>query len=125
MVQIPKFIDLLKGWEHLHWNPKANLETIHRGYFIEYAGSLWAGQPNSQNTLEEILALGQREGFRHFTKIEKTEVCTGEKLWLFWGNMERLSNTFHVWIWNPNVARKLRRFLKAHPPAERMEATAV
>jgi len=111
-MKAPEFIARLKRDPLLHWNPKRNKSTLRSGYFIEYAGSLFLGQPNSQNTVDEILELGRRYGFEPFTKVAEVVVITGERLWEFHGNCRQVSNAFRVWVWRPKLARRLKRALR-------------
>ena len=82
---------------------------LDKDYQIEHAGSLWAGEPNKQKTIEEILALTKEYHFENFTKCYKH---SGK--WLFLGNFREISNVFNVEVYNEKLARQLQRFIKAH-----------
>lgn len=83
-----------------------NMDTNKDGYFIRYAGSLWAGQCNTQNTIDEILALAEKYHYEPFTYLKQH----GDK-WYFMGNFRQLSNVFDVVIWDRNIANKCRMSL--------------
>ncbi len=106
MQNIPSIIAEMKARPNSHWQAGKNTDTDSQGYFIEHAGSLWAGQANTQNTLEELFKVLQEYG------PENVTITKGNGLHIFSGNCQRLSNSFHVWIWSEKVARQVRRFLK-------------
>jgi hypothetical protein len=81
---------------------------LEKDYLILHAGSLFTGQPNKQNTLEEILALTKEYHFEDFTSCYKHSGS-----WLFWGNFKEYSNVFSVAVYNEKLAHKLQRFIKA------------
>jgi hypothetical protein len=96
-----------------NWTSGINKDTEPEGYFIDSAGSLWAGQPNTQNTIDEIMALGKQHGFRWEVTninyhISARTLWKFEVLWLFIGNCEGLSNAFRVWIWDKKLAHRIK-----------------
>ena len=86
-----------------------------KDYLILHAGSLFVGESNKQNTIEQIMDLTKDYHFESFTSCHKT-TKTNEKpaKWLFWGNFREYSNVFNVEIFNEKLARQLQRFIKAH-----------
>ncbi len=88
------------------WQEGKNLDTRQDGYHINHAGSLWAGQCNTQNTIAEILALTKNYHYEPFTSCRKDKIGGN---WHFRGNFRELSNVFDVTIWNPRIARKAQR----------------
>ena len=86
-----------------------NTDTSTRGYFIRHSGSLWAGQCNTQNTIDEILALTKDYHYEPFTSCKRDKI--GGR-WHFRGNFKELSNVFDVDIWNPKIARKAQRSIR-------------
>lgn len=116
-MKLPKIVKhILKDWDKNRtsgWLKGRNNNTLKKGYWIEHAGSLWLGQPSTQNTLQEILELGKEMGWqdaslessRNFLKKEFRE----RRVYCFHGNMARLSNAFNVWIWNPKFVRLVRK----------------
>ena len=88
-----------------------NLDTKAEGYFIRHAGSLWNGQCNTQNTIDEILALTKDYHYEPFTTCKRDRIGGH---WHFRGNFRELSNVFDVDIWNPRIARKAQRSIRLH-----------
>jgi len=83
-----------------------NTDTSKEGYFIRHAGSLFLGDCNKQNTINEILALTKDYHYEPFT------TCKRDKLggrWHFRGNFRELSNVFDVDIWNQGIELKEER----------------
>lgn len=93
------------------WNPDKNKNTFDEGYWIEHAGSLWAGQCNTQNTIEEIMEGGKQYEFDDHTSCRQMK-SPETKLWDFCGNYNKLSNAFCVLIWNVKLAKKIQRQLR-------------
>ena len=103
-----------KEWKiarpHSNWTEGKNTDTTREGYFIEHAGSLWAGQANSQNKLEELYKVAEVHGFD--TRMGGIEVIPeGVK---FWGNMYTISNSFSVIIWDKEKAEEARRMFNKY-----------
>ena len=85
------------------WQEGKNTDTTQEGYHINHAGSLMLGQPNAQNTIDEILALTKEYHYESFTACRRDKIG-GQ--WHFRGNFRELSNVFDVTIWKPRIARK-------------------
>ena len=102
-------IDRLKTLPYTHWQEGKNPDTTGEGYFIEYSGSLWAGQANAQNTISDIISLAEQYHFEPFTFCAKTH---GMDMWRFRGNFKEISNVFSVLVWNRKLARKLQRIIR-------------
>lgn len=103
----------LKSRPGIHWTEGINKDTTPDGYFIEHAGSLWAGQPNTQNTIDELINVAKKHGFRPgFCSISKKSKSSNIRY--FHGNMEGLSNAFSVIIWNDRITRKVQRALRLY-----------
>ena len=86
-----------------------NTDTSTEGYFINHSGSLFAGQANTQNTIDEILALTKNYHYEPFTSCKRGKIGGH---WHFRGNFRELSNVFDVDIWNPRIARKAQRSIR-------------
>ena len=86
-----------------------NTDTSQEGYFIQHAGSLWAGQCNKQNTIDEIIALTKAHRLAPFSSCRKSGGT-----WYFSGNFATVSNVFDVKIWNPRIARRVQRAIRAN-----------
>ena len=105
-MEIPALVKERMAHEASHWTKGANKETTSEGYFIEHAGSLFMGDANKQNTLDEILEGGLEYGFVHAS----IELHKG--VWNFSGNYRERSNVFQVYIWDANLVPRIMEALR-------------